>query len=112
MLLLAHKFRFGILSDMFAIIPVLPVASYCTILNFFFGKVPQIKASVVNAGGDGHLPPCLASGHLAFDSAMALSCPIAVPAYIIGDLQSTYLGIEHPALAGEGLGVRRNVMIA
>ncbi len=34
MLLLAHKLRFGILSDMLAIITVLPMAPYCIILNF------------------------------------------------------------------------------
>ena len=61
--------------------------------------------------GDRHLPPCLASGHLAFDPALALFQPATVPAYIIGDLQSTDLGVEHPALAGKGLGVRRDVMI-
>ena len=98
---------------MFALIPVLPVAPYCIILNFVsLEKSPAIKASVANAEGDGHLPPFLASGHLAFDSALALSQPVTVPAYIIGDLQSTDLGVEHPALAGEGLGVWRNVIKA
>ena len=71
-----------------------------------------MKARAVWAWGDGHLPPCLASGHLAFDPALALFKPAIVPAHIIGNLQGADLGVEHPALAGERLGVRRNVMIA
>ena len=38
MLLLAHKFRFEVLSDIFAIISVLPVVPYCIILILFLWK--------------------------------------------------------------------------
>ena len=71
-----------------------------------------MKARAVRAWGDGRLPLCLASGHLAFDPALALFQPATVPAHIIGDLQGADLGVEHPALASEGLGIRCNVIIA
>ena len=54
----------------------------------------------------------LACGHLTFDPALALFQPATVPAQIVRDLQSADLGIDHPALAGIGLGVGRDMVIA
>ena len=65
--------------------------------------MPSVSSSTVLA---------LACGHFTFDTALALFQPATVPAQIVGDLQSADLGIDHPALAGIGLGVGCDMVIA
>ncbi len=72
----------------------------------------QCYRTVFEVGFDGAANQVESFGRrITLNPLLALFYPAAIPAQIIGDLQRANLGIEHPALTGVGLGIRRDMMI-